>query len=128
MEERTNKFCQTDLANKIWRPTMSDSVGQSLNDETDKTWLTTEELVYRLADKHYVKRDQRSAERYCQNGKIKAFIDDAQGIWFAEQTRVDTIGAQLKEFQERKVAGNCSDIATEPTPQQGSETDASAIH
>ena len=145
MEENTNNSDQVDHTKKNMpfdavgqlptpadsvghERTMSDNVGQGFNDEPDKTWLTTEELVNRLADKHDVKRDRRSAERYCQKGKVKAFMDDAQGIWFAEQSSVDILGAQLKEFQERKPVGNRSETIADPAPQQGSGTDASENH
>ena len=55
-------------------------------------------------------------------------MDDAQGIWFAEQSSVDILGAQLKEFQERKPVGNRSETITDPAPQQRSGTDASENH
>ncbi len=83
-------------------PTMSDHDGQRPTLSPTENWLTTEEIVLRLADQFGVKRDRRSAERYCQKGKIKAFFDDAQNIWFAEQGSVDLLGAQLKEIQDRR--------------------------
>ena len=83
--------------------TMSDTVGQRPTlSPTDGDWLTTDKIVLRLAEKFGVHRDRRSAERYCQNEKVKAFFDDAQNIWFAEQESVDRLGAQLKEIQDRQ--------------------------
>ena len=142
MEENTKNYDQADHAKKnmpsdnvgqLPTPTdsvghgrtMSDGVGENSNYEPDKTWLTTEEFVNRLVDKHDVKRDRRSAERYCQNGKVKAFMDDAQGIWFAEQSSVDILGAQLKEFQERRRVGSRSETITESAPQSENKTAAS---
>ncbi len=68
-------------------PSLSDNDGQS-NSGADEIWLTTDQIVQRLSDKFDVKRDRRSAERYCNSGKVRAFLDDAQGIWFAEQSSV----------------------------------------
>jgi hypothetical protein len=85
--------------------TMSDNVAQAKTSDNNEVWLTTDEIVQRLSEKFTVKRDRRSAERYCNSGKVKAFLDDAQGIWFAEQSSVDILGAQLLEIHNRKYQG-----------------------
>ena len=112
--------------------TMSDTVGQRpALSPTDGDWLTTDKIVLRLAEKFGVHRDRRSAERYCQNEKVKAFFDDAQNIWFAEQESVDRLGAQLKEIQDRQEKSSATtadkpepaDTEPENQPLQGSRSE-----
>jgi hypothetical protein len=100
-------------------PSSSDSVGHSADSSLNEVWLTTDEIVQRLFDKFDVKRDRRSAERYCHSGKVKAFLDDAQGIWFAEQSSVDILAAQLLEIQNRRGQGYQS-----ATKESGQERDS----
>ena len=109
--------------------TMSDTVGQRpALSPTDGDWLTTDKIVLRLAEKFNVHRDRRSAERYCQSEKVKAFFDDAQNIWFAEQESVDRLGAQLKEIQDRQEKSSATTVDkpepadTEPKNQPSQET------
>ncbi len=104
-------------------PSLSDTVGQN-NSDTDEIWLTTDQIVQRLSDRFGVNRDRRSAERYCNSGKVRAFLDDAQGIWFAEQSSVDILAAQLLEIQNRR---NPDRQGTVPEPnQENNQTNSSA--
>lgn len=90
--------------------------------------MTVEDVAVMLAD-HYVPRDQRTIQRWCKRGKLKAIIDHEAGDRYliepgsarqcvatlvAEKQRQDEEFAALSRQQSRHAWAGSDRVATDP--------------
>jgi hypothetical protein len=82
--------------------------------------MTVEDVAIMLAD-HYVPRDQRTIQRWCKSGKLKAIIDHEAGDrYLIEPTSVRQFVATLVEEKKRQDEAfavlSRQHLRQEPTP------------
>lgn len=90
--------------------------------------LTVEDVAVMLAD-HYVPRDQRTIQRWCKSGKLRAIIDHEAGDrYLIEPTSarefVATLVAEKKRQDEEFAALSRRHLRQEPTPADNAATGA----
>jgi len=73
---------------------------QHINRPSEVHTLTSKEVA-KLFEQAGIPRSPRSAERYCEFGKLDCIKDPDEGRWYASQKGVDLLIRQLKELQAR---------------------------
>lgn len=68
--------------------------------ENQSPRLTTKEVLG-LFDNSGIQRSLRSIERYCKEGRLVAFTDPDEGMYYIEQASAEQLISHLKEIQSR---------------------------
>lgn len=83
------------------RPPMAANGGQRPTVTPSEAHTLSSKEVAGLFEQTGIPRSPRSAERYCEFGKLDCIKDPDEGHWYASKESVDLLIGQLKELQAR---------------------------